>query len=156
MGASVQGGAGRRPRGGRVRRRAPMSEINVTPFVDVMLVLLIIFMVAAPLLTVGVPIELPETAATALPSEEEEPLTVALTADGGIIVQNSEVSREELIPLLRAVSGERTSAKVFLRADGTIPYEGVMQVMGALNASGFRDIGLVTEQGGPRFEPGDG
>jgi biopolymer transport protein TolR len=155
MGASVQGAAGRRSRGRRGQRR-PMSEINVTPFVDVMLVLLIIFMVAAPLLTVGVPIALPRTAATALPSEQEEPLTVALTADGGIIVQNSEVSREELIPLLRAVSDERTSAKVFLRADGGIPYEGVMQVMGALNASGFRDIGLVTEQGGPRFEPGDG
>jgi biopolymer transport protein TolR len=129
-----------------------MSEINVTPFVDVMLVLLIIFMVAAPLLTVGVPIELPRTAATPLPSEREEPLTVALTAEGGIIVQNSEVEREGFIPLLRAVAAERGSEKVFLRADGGIPYEQVMQVMGALSASGFTDIGLVTEQGGPRFD----
>ncbi len=142
-------------KGGRRRRRGgkrPMSEINVTPFVDVMLVLLIIFMVAAPLLTVGVPIELPRTAATALPTEAEEPLTIAMTADGQILVQNSPVAREEVIPLLRAVATERASDRIFLRADGAIPYEGVMQLMGALNASGFRNIGLVTEQGGPSFD----
>jgi biopolymer transport protein TolR len=133
-----------------------MSEINVTPMVDVMLVLLIIFMVAAPLLTVGVPIELPKTAAAPLPTEQEEPLTIALTADGEILVQNAAVSRAELVPLLRAVSEERQSDKIFLRADGALPYEGVMQVMGALNAGGFRDIGLVTEQGGPRFDGEDG
>jgi biopolymer transport protein TolR len=133
-----------------------MSEINVTPFVDVMLVLLIIFMVAAPLLTVGVLIELPRTAATPLPSEEEEPLTIALTVDGDILVQNAAVERADLIPLLRSVSAERNSDRVFLRADGGISYEDVMQVMGALNASGFNDIGLVTEQGGPRFDGGDG
>ncbi len=129
-----------------------MAEINVTPFVDVMLVLLIIFMVAAPLLTVGVPIELPRTAATALPAEPEEPLTVALTAEGTILVQNSEIPREEVIPRLRAVAAERTSDRVYLRADGEVPYERVMQVMGALNASGFTNIGLVTEQGGPTFD----
>jgi len=122
----------------------------------VMLVLLIIFMVAAPLLTVGVPIELPRTAATPLPSEEEEPLTIALTVDGDILVQNAAVERADLIPLLRSVSAERNSDRVFLRADGGISYEDVMQVMGALNASGFNDIGLVTEQGGPRFDGGDG
>ena len=152
MGASLTGsgtGSGRR---GRHGGRRPMSEINVTPMVDVMLVLLIIFMVAAPLLTVGVPIELPKTAATALPTEAEEPLTVALTSDGQITVQNSEVAREGFIPMLRAVAAERTSDKVFLRADGGIPYADVMQVMGALNASGFNNIGLVTEQGGPRFD----
>ena len=154
MGASLQSGG--RARGGRHGRKRPMSEINVTPMVDVMLVLLIIFMVAAPLLTVGVPIELPETAAAPLPTEQEEPLTVALTADGQILVQNEPIERGELIPLLRAVSEERKSDKVFLRADGAIPYEGVMQVMGALNASGFRNIGLVTEQGGPRFDGQDG
>ena len=145
MAFSAQGGGG-----------GPMAEINVTPLVDVMLVLLIIFMVAAPLLTVGVPIELPRTAAAPLPSEREEPLTVALTADGGILVQNSPVSRAEFIPLLRAVAAERDSDKVFLRADGAMSYEGVMQVMGALNASGFHNIGLVTEQGGPRFDEQDG
>jgi biopolymer transport protein TolR len=152
MGAGVMkkgGGSRRRRRGGGSR---PMSEINVTPFVDVMLVLLIIFMVAAPLLTVGVPIELPKTAAAALPSEQEEPLTIALSGDGRILVQNSEVERERLIPLLQAVAAERDTDKVYLRADGAISYETVMQVMGALNASGFRSIGLVTEQGGPRFD----
>ena len=145
-----------RSRGGRRRRSRPMAEINVTPMVDVMLVLLIIFMVAAPLLTVGVPIELPKTAAAPLPTEKEEPLTIALTADGQILVQNNPVERADLIPLLRAVSEERKSNKIFLRADGALPYEGVMQVMGALNASGFRNIGLVTEQGGPRFNGEDG
>ena len=154
MGASLQPERGRASRARRVRSR-PMSEINVTPFVDVMLVLLIIFMVAAPLLTVGVPIELPRTAATPLPSEEEEPLTIALTVDGDILVQNAAVERADLIPLLRSVSAERNSDRVFLRADGGISYEDVMQVMGALNASGFNDIGLVTEQGGPRFDGGD-
>lgn len=154
MGASLQG-SGRAGRGRRGRSR-PMAEINVTPMVDVMLVLLIIFMVAAPLLTVGVPIALPKTAATALPTEQEEPLTIALTADGQILVQNEVIERAALVPLLRAVSEERKSDKIFLRADGAIPYEGVMQVMGALNASGFRDIGLVTEQGGPKFDGQDG
>jgi biopolymer transport protein TolR len=143
---------------GRRRRRGskrPMSEINVVPFVDVMLVLLVIFMVAAPLLTVGVPVELPRTAAAALPSEREEPLTIALAADGRILVQNSEVERDRLVPLLRAVAAERATDRVYLRADGAISYEGVMQVMGALNASGFRSIGLVTDQGGPRFDGRD-
>jgi biopolymer transport protein TolR len=157
MGAGVEargGGNGRRR--GRGRNRRPMSEINVTPFVDVMLVLLIIFMVAAPLLTVGVPIELPRTAATALPAEAEEPLTVAMTAEGAILLQNTEIPRAEFIDRLRAVAAERASEKVFLRADGAIPYEAVMQIMGALNASGFTEIGLVTEQGGPRFDGSDG
>jgi biopolymer transport protein TolR len=128
-----------------------MSEINVTPFVDVMLVLLIIFMVAAPLLTVGVPVELPKTAATALPTEQEEPLTITLTSDGRMLIQNTEVAGVELIPRLRAIAAERTSDKVFLRADGAIPYERVAQLMGALNAGGFRNIGLVTDTDGPTF-----
>jgi biopolymer transport protein TolR len=154
MGVSLQPAG--RGRGRRHRAQRPMSEINVTPMVDVMLVLLIIFMVAAPLLTVGVPIELPKTAAAPLPTEQEEPLTIAMTADGQILVQNAAVEPGELIPLLRAVAEERQSGKIFLRADGQIPYEGVMQVMGALNASGFHDIGLVTEQGGPKFDGEDG
>tara|TARA_R110002110_G_scaffold25867_25_gene95752 strand:+ start:2537 stop:2938 length:402 start_codon:yes stop_codon:yes gene_type:complete len=128
-----------------------MSEINITPFVDVMLVLLIIFMVAAPLLTVGVPIELPKTAATALPTEQEEPLTITMTAEGQLLIQTQDVAEAELIPKLRAVAAERTSDKVFLRADGAIPYSRVAQVMGALNAGGFRNIGLVTDSNGPSF-----
>lgn len=136
---------------GRVRRapRRAMSEINVTPFVDVMLVLLIVFMVAAPMLTVGVPVELPKTAASALPTEEEAPLTISLTAEGAVMIQDTEVPMAELVVKLRAIAAERTSDKVFLRADGSIPYNTVMEVMGALNAGGFGNIGLVTEVGGP-------
>ncbi|WP_035249131.1 protein TolR [Actibacterium atlanticum] len=155
MGAGVvqkSGGGNRRRRARGRARAAAMSEINVTPFVDVMLVLLIIFMVAAPLLTVGVPVELPETAAQALPSEQEEPLTITLSADGVIMVQTTEVAAAELIGKLRAVATERDSDKIFLRADGAIPYERVAQVMGALNAAGFNNIGLVTDTGGPSLD----
>ncbi|MGB8622501.1 MAG: protein TolR [Paracoccaceae bacterium] len=149
MGAGVvQRKGGNRRRRSRARSAA-MSEINVTPFVDVMLVLLIIFMVAAPLLTVGVPVELPKTAAEALPSEQEEPLTVTLTAEGKITLQTTETPADQLIPKLRAISAERSNDKIFLRADGAIPYERVVQVMGALNAAGFSNIGLVTDTGGP-------
>ena len=153
MGAGViqpQGGGNRGRR--RRRRSQPMAEINVTPFVDVMLVLLIIFMVAAPLLTVGVPVELPKTAATALPSEAEEPLTVTITASGEVQIQTTAIAREELLPRLRAIAAERASDRVFLRADGAVAYEDVMQVMGALNAGGFSNIGLVTDIGGPRLD----
>jgi len=133
-----------------------MAEINVTPFVDVMLVLLIIFMVAAPLMTVGVPIELPKTAAKALATDQEEPLTVTITAEGVVMIQKTEAAREELVAKLRAIAAERDSAKVYLRADGAVPYETVVQVMGALNAGGFEDIGLVTDIGGPALDGTDG
>ena len=158
MGAGVmqnEGGGGRRNRRRRGRAK-PMAEINVTPFVDVMLVLLIIFMVAAPLLTVGVPVELPKTAAQALPSEQEEPLTITLTAEGQLVLMSTEIEREDLLSKLVAIAEERNDNKVFLRADGSIPYAEVVQIMGALNAGGFNDIGLVTETGGPRFNGDDG
>lgn len=145
--------------GRRGRRRGkprPMAEINVTPFVDVMLVLLIIFMVAAPLLTVGVPVELPKTAASALPTEQEEPLTITVTIEGQILLQTTEIDAAELIPKLRAIAVERSDNKVFLRADGAIPYEVVVQIMGALNAGGFNNIGLVTDTGGPTLDGQDG
>lgn len=148
-------GDGGRRRRGRGRSR-PMSEINVTPFVDVMLVLLIIFMVAAPLMTVGVPVELPKTAAGALSGEEEEPLTVTVTAEGIVQIQTSEVPREQLVSRLRAIATERESTRVFLRADGAVPYADVMQVMGALNRGGFSNIGLVTDTGGPELDEQDG
>lgn len=129
-----------------------MAEINVTPFVDVMLVLLIIFMVAAPLLTVGVPVQLPKTAANALPSDSEEPLTVTITASGEVQIQTTPTDRSELVNKLRAIAAERDSDRVFLRADGSIPYDSVMQVMGALNAGGFSNVGLVTDVGGPTLD----
>jgi biopolymer transport protein TolR len=149
MGAGVvkkSGGGGRRRRRGQ---SAAMSEINVTPFVDVMLVLMIIFMVAAPMLTVGVPVNLPKTAANSLPTEQEEPLTITVTEDGMILLNSTEMEIDSLIPKLSAIAAERTSKKVFLRADGAVPYAKVAEVMGALNAGGFNDIGLVTDPGGP-------
>ena len=136
--------------------KEPISEINVTPFVDVMLVLLIVFMVAAPLLTVGVEVNLPKTAAEALPSESEEPLTVTLTAEGTIVIQTTETPEADFLTRLRGVAQERSDNKVFLRADGSIPYSKVMEVMGAMNAAGFGNIGLVTDFGGPTFDGSDG
>ncbi|RYH06903.1 protein TolR [Tropicimonas sp. IMCC6043] len=159
MGAGVvksQDSGGTRRRRRAHRHPAAMSEINVTPFVDVMLVLLIIFMVAAPLMTVGVPVELPKTAAEALPTEQQEPLVVSLTADGRIAIMTTEVPEGELVTRLRGIAAERDDDKVFLRADGAIAYERVMQVMGALNAGGFSNIGLVTDTGGPTLDGGDG
>ncbi|RMH42117.1 MAG: protein TolR [Alphaproteobacteria bacterium] len=146
---------GRQGRRGRVRaRHRPIAEINVTPMVDVMLVLLVIFMVAAPLLQVGVPVELPETAAAPLPAEEETPLVVSVTKDGRLVIQETEVAADALVPRLRAIAAERKGDKVFLRADGNVPYARVAEVMGALNAAGFHSIGLVTEAGGPTFGGG--
>lgn len=156
MVASVAQAGPKKRRGRRKSRPAAMSEINVTPFVDVMLVLLIIFMVAAPLLTVGVPVELPKTAAAALPSEQEEPLTLTLTAEGQVMIQETEVDEATLISRLRAIAAERSDNKVFLRADGSIPYARVVTIMGALNAGGFNDIGLVTDTDGPRLDGSDG
>ena len=154
MGAGVmqKGGGGGRRRRSRAGGARPMAEINVTPFVDVMLVLLIIFMVAAPLMTVGVSVELPKTAANALPSEQEEPLAVTISADGRVAIMTTEVPLEDLVNRLRAIATEREGDRVFLRADGAVPYEQVVQVMGALNRGGFSNIGLVTDAGGPRLD----
>ena len=149
------GGGGRRARR-RSRRTQPMSEINITPFVDVMLVLLFIFMVAAPLSVVGVPVQLPETAANALPSDEEEPLTVTLTAEGEVMIQETAVPTGELVTRLQGIAAERSSDRIFLRADGANAWNHVAQVMGALNAAGFNNIGLVTDIGGPTLDGSDG
>ncbi|RWR32274.1 ExbD/TolR family protein [Sinirhodobacter populi] len=152
MGAGVMKKAdsgARRRRGGK--RHGVMAEINVTPMVDVMLVLLIIFMVAAPMMTVGVPLELPKTAARAVPTEQEEPLTISLQKDGTVSLMNSPVEETDLVGQLRAISAERASDKVYLRADGGIEYAHVVQVMGALNSGGFNNIILVTDTGGPQL-----
>ncbi|MDO5758013.1 MAG: protein TolR [Rhodobacterales bacterium] len=155
MGAAVNNSGGKRRRRNRSRAR-PMSEINVTPFVDVMLVLLIIFMVAAPLMTVGIPIDLPKTAANSLAGEQEEPLTITLAADGTVSVQTTEVDRSDLVGRLRAIAAEREGSRVFLRADGAVPYADVVQIMGALNKGGFDNIGLVTDTGGPSLDEPEG
>ncbi|WP_031549471.1 protein TolR [Parvularcula oceani] len=130
-------------RGGRGRTR-PMSEINVTPLVDVMLVLLIVFMVAAPLLTVGIEVELPETEAQAL-TEQTEPLAVTLTGEGTIFVQESEIAYDDLVPHLQAVSAAGYDQRIYVRADKGVLYDDVARVMGRLNAAGFTSIGLLTE-----------
>jgi biopolymer transport protein TolR len=152
MGAGVQTRVAR-GRGRRGKHR-PMAEINVTPFVDVMLVLLIIFMVAAPLLTTGVPLQLPETTAEALPTPQEEPLTVQIGAEGKVYVMNTEVPPGDLLARLRAVAAERRDDQVYLRADQGLSYGTIMEVMGALNAGGFRSIALVTDAAPPETEGG--
>ncbi len=122
-----------------------MSEINVTPLVDVMLVLLIVFMVAAPLLTVGVAVDLPETAAQPIP-EQGEPLTVTITGDGTIFVQETAVEIESLVPQLEAIATAGYDQRIFIRGDQARSYGEVVRVMGKINAAGFRRIGLVTDR----------
>ena len=138
---------GRRKRRGRGRRGA-LSEINVTPLVDVMLVLLIIFMISAPLLTAGVPVELPKTEAGAL-NDQNEPLNVSIRADGRIFVGETETPFAVLGQRLREQARGSDKKPVYVRADGKAPYETVARVMASLSTSGFTSIGLVTDTGGP-------
>ncbi len=139
----MAGGVQRRI-GGRRARYQPHAEINVTPFVDVMLVLLIVFMVTAPLLTVGVPVELPKTAAAQL-VDRDEPLIVSVDAEGKIFLQETERTLESLIATLLAVRTERPDAVVYVRGDRAIAYGAVMRVMGALVAAGVTELSLVAE-----------
>jgi biopolymer transport protein TolR len=130
----------------RHTRKPVMAEINVTPMVDVMLVLLIIFMVSAPLLTVGVPIDLPQTKAKSL-DQDKEPLTVSVNTKGEIYLQNSEIKIEELVAKLQAVTQARggSDERIYVRGDKKVDYGTVMRVMGRLSAAGFRRVALVTE-----------
>jgi biopolymer transport protein TolR len=144
---AFNGSSGRRRRYGRNRRGA-LSEINVTPLVDVMLVLLIVFMISAPLLTVGVPVELPKTEAGAM-QDQTEPLTVSIRPDGSIFVQESPVPFDTLSPRLRAMAGDQTTKPIYVRADGRASYAVVAQVMASLSTSGFTAINLITDTGGP-------
>jgi len=145
MAASVQPparpGGGRR---GRARRHSPMHEINVTPFVDVMLVLLIVFMVTAPLLTVGVPIELPESRGQQLQTNKE-PLTISVQKDGKVYIQETEVQLAELADKLRAIAKAGYEEQIFVRGDKGIDYGTVMKVMSRIKAGGFTKVSLVTE-----------
>ena len=139
--ASSSGGGGRRS-----RRKPVMAEINVTPMVDVMLVLLIIFMVSAPLLTVVVPIDLPQTQAKSL-DQDKEPLTVSVKLDGEVFLQNAEIKVDELVPKLQAITQARggLDERIYVRGDRKVDYGTVMRVMGRLSAAGFRRVALVTE-----------
>lgn len=138
MGASIS------PKGKGKSRYRPMSEINVTPFVDVMLVLLIIFMVTAPLLSVGVPVDMPDTEAPALQGDTEE-LTVTITSTGQIFLQETEIPLEELEPRLLAIAANGYEEKVNIRGDQDVDYGRVMEVMGHMSNAGFKKIGLVTD-----------
>jgi biopolymer transport protein TolR len=128
----------------RRRRRPRMSEINVTPFVDVMLVLLIVFMVTAPLLTVGVTVDLPESRSSPLPGQDE-PLTVSVTRQGTVYLQESEIALAELGPRLQAITERKPDVRIFVRGDRVIDYGRVMEVVGTIHAAGFTRVALVTE-----------
>lgn len=144
MAGGLAGGGGiRRKRRGHRRSYTPMSEINVTPFVDVMLVLLIVFMVTAPLLTVGVPVDLPKTEATPI-NEEVEPLVVTVDKSGALFIQETEVGADQLVPRLQAITGRKPDTRIYVRGDKEIAYGTVMQVMGRLNRAGFSKVALVT------------
>ena len=140
--AGASGGGGR----GRRRRTAPMAEINVTPMVDVMLVLLIIFMVSAPLLTVGVPLDLPQTQAKSL-DQDKNPLTLSVNLKGQVFLNDTEIPLDEIVPKLKAITEARAGLdeRIFVRGDKNVNYGMVMRVMGRLSAAGFRRVALVTE-----------
>ena len=132
--------------GGNDRHRyKPMSEINVTPMVDVMLVLLIIFMVAAPLLTVGVPVDLPETNAPTI-NEPKEPLVITVKADGKLFLQNSPIEDDDLVPRLQAITKNNPTADIYVRGDRAVDYGRVMGVLGMVSGAGFSKVSLITEQ----------
>ncbi|WP_454851371.1 protein TolR [Rhizobium binxianense] len=142
VGGNSGGGGGRRRRGAR---KGLVSEINVTPLVDVMLVLLIIFMVAAPMMTVGVPIDLPETQAKALNSETQ-PITISVKNDGQVFLQETAIPAEEIAAKLEAIATTGYNERIFVRGDATAPYGVIADVMARIQGAGFKNIGLVTQQ----------
>lgn len=147
MGAQLQSGGGRRGlAGGRTRAYRAMSDINVTPFVDVMLVLLIVFMITAPMLTAGVTVDLPKSEARSISDEDNKPLQIILTHDKRIFIGETQVQRERLISLLTAMTNNDPERRIFIRADKGLSYGQVMDILGALNGSGFRKVALVSEQ----------
>ncbi len=146
MAMSAAGNGGRRGgRRGRRQRSAPMSEINVTPMVDVMLVLLIVFMVAAPLMTVGVPIDLPETQAQTLDTPSN-PITLTITSEGAVFIGEDAVALDEVIRQLGTLVEDPGEQRVYLRGDAQADYGAVMRVMGTLSSAGYSQIGLITDQ----------
>ena len=126
------------------RKSRMMSEINVTPFVDVMLVLLIIFMVTAPMMTVGIPVDLPKAAASAI-SDDTEPLTISVNEAGEIYIQETKVDAETLVPKLQAITGEKPDTRIFVRGDKDVSYGTIMKVMGTVTSSGFTKVSLLAE-----------
>ena len=145
MGASL-GSRGGYSRGGR-RSRRPMADINITPMVDVMLVLLIIFMVAAPLLTAGVPIDLPDSKAKAISNEDNKPLEVSLAKDGNIFVGETEVTEERVVTILESMTEDNPDRRIYIRADKSLDYGRVMRILGNINGAGFNKVALISESG---------
>lgn len=145
MAASLNRGSRRHGRGGHIYR--PMADINITPLVDVMLVLLVIFMVTAPLVTVGVPVDLPKTKAQSI-DEPDEPLVVSITAEGTVFLQETEIALDALAPRLAAIAANRAETRIFVRGDQSVNYGRVMEVMSTINAAGFRKVALITESKG--------
>ena len=149
MGASLGGGPRKRQRA----RQQPFAEINVTPMVDVMLVLLVIFMVAAPMMTTGVTVDLPDSNAAALPGQDE-PLSVSITADGKVYVQKTAVGVKQLQSKLKAIAGTKKDTRIFVRGDKSVDYGKIMQVVGEINAAGFNKVALITEAGSNAADKG--
>ena len=144
MGASLGSGqGGTRGRGRRGYR--PMAEINMTPFIDVMLVLLIVFMVSAPLLTAGVPVDLPTSKAKALTQEDDKPLEISLKGNGEIYVGETLVQKERLIPMLSAITESNPDRRIYVRGDQTLAYGAIMKIIGSINEAGFKKVALITE-----------
>lgn len=140
--AMMSGGGGGRGRGRR--GHVPMSDINVTPLVDVMLVLLVVFMITAPLLTVGVPVDLPRTEASQMVGQDE-PLVITVNAKGEIFLQETPITLEQLVPRLEAVTENKRDTRIFVRGDRAIAYGKVMEVMGTVNLAGFKRVALLTQ-----------
>jgi biopolymer transport protein TolR len=148
MGMSMQssgGGGGMGGRGGYRRSYRPMSDINVTPFIDVMLVLLIVFMVTAPLLSAGIPVDLPKTEAAAVTDIDDKPLEVALNKKGEIYIGETKVTRDELLAKLSAITGDNRERRVFIKADQGLSYGQVMEILGSINKAGYQKVALITE-----------
>ncbi|MCE7886138.1 MAG: protein TolR [Alphaproteobacteria bacterium PRO2] len=145
MGASFGGGKTRARRGRSGGTYRPMAEINVTPLVDVMLVLLIVFMVAAPLLTAGVPIDLPNSDAKPITDEENKPIEITLDKDGKIFIGETAVERAKLIGLLSAMTEGQTDRRIYIRGDQSLEYGGIMELLGAVSGAGFTKVALISE-----------
>jgi biopolymer transport protein TolR len=142
--AMMSGNGGRRGRGRGRGGHIPMSEINVTPMVDVMLVLLVVFMISAPLMTVGVPVDLPKTNASQMVGQDE-PLVVSVNAKGEVFLQETKIGLEQLVPRLEAITQNKKDTRIFVRGDAAIAYGKVMEVMGTVNQAGFSRVALLTQ-----------
>lgn len=145
MGMNVQLGSGGGGRSGYRRSYRPMADINVTPFIDVMLVLLIVFMVTAPLLSAGIPVDLPKTEAAAVSEKDDKPLEVAVNKRGDIYIGETKVTRAELLIKLASITGDDKERRVFIKADQGLSYGKVMEILGSINKAGYKKVALITE-----------